>query len=66
MFTAPGNANTLPFLLFKPYGDVSGGAYPGLDKVDLTAVPVPAAVWLFGSGLLFLFSRFGRGYKRQA
>lgn len=53
-FTASGNADTLPFLLFKPFGDISGGAYPGLDKVDLTAVPIPATLWLFGSGILGL------------
>ncbi|MEE9342992.1 MAG: hypothetical protein V3V12_05130 [Gammaproteobacteria bacterium] len=56
VFTAPGNADTLPFLLFKPFGDVSGSAYPGLDNVNLslTSVPIPASVWLFGSGILCL------------
>jgi hypothetical protein len=31
-----------------------GSDAPQLAAVDLTAVPVPAAVWLFGSGLLGL------------
>jgi hypothetical protein len=53
-FTAPDDADTLPFLLFRPFVDISGSAYPGLDKVDLTAVPIPATFWLFGSGILGL------------
>ncbi len=55
-FVAPDNADNLGFLLFKPFGDVTGSAYPGLDAVSLTAVPLPAAVWLLGSGLLGLAS----------
>jgi hypothetical protein len=27
------------------------GFYGGLDDIVVTAVPIPAAVWLFGSGL---------------
>ncbi len=55
-FTAPGNANSLDLLIFKPFGDSFGHAYPGLDSVDLSlaSVPVPAAVWLMGSGLIGL------------
>ena len=59
VFTAPSNSSLLPFLLFKPFGDTTGGAYPGLDNVSLTAtdstipaVPVPAAIWLFGTALV--------------
>ena len=45
-FTAivPGNAYTIEF------GNVSGEIF----GVDLAPVPVPAAVWLFGSGLIGL------------
>lgn len=32
----------------------SGNIYIGLDNVVVSAVPLPAAVWLFGSGLLGL------------
>lgn len=56
----------LSFLIFAPTG-TRHGAYPGLDNVSLvgptvpatSAVPVPAAAWLFGSALLgfFGFSR---------
>jgi hypothetical protein len=56
-FIAPTDSSILPFLLFKPYGDILGGAYPGLDNLNLSAtsigeVPVPAAVWLFGTALV--------------
>ena len=56
-FIAPTNSSILPFLLFKPFGDVTGEAYPGLDNLNLTAtsigaVPLPAAFWLFGTALL--------------
>lgn len=34
-------------------GGNSGGAHWDIN-MDLTAVPVPAAVWLFGSGLIGL------------
>ncbi|MDP6436331.1 MAG: hypothetical protein QF790_02390 [Gammaproteobacteria bacterium] len=30
---------------------IPDGFYGGLDNVTVTAVPIPAAVWLFGSGL---------------
>ena len=32
----------------------AGTAYIGLDNVSVNAVPLPAAVWLFGSGLIGL------------
>ena len=50
-FVAPDDADSLPVLVFSPLENGSGGVYPGLDKISLTAVPVPAAVWLFGSAL---------------
>ena len=48
--------------------DDPSGAYVGLtagwliEGVAHTAVPVPAAVWLFGSGLMALF---GAGYRKS-
>ncbi len=43
---------------------ISGGYLLGyVVEFEASPVPVPAAAWLFGSGLLFLF---GRGYKRRA
>jgi len=33
---------------------VTGSQYIGLDNVSVSAAPIPAAVWLFGSGLLGL------------
>jgi len=38
--------------------DFNATAY--IDNINISAVPVPAAVWLFGSGLLCLF-----GFKRS-
>lgn len=38
------------FVYFDDFGDLFGA----WDSLTLTAVPVPAAVWLFGSGLLGL------------
>jgi len=52
--TAPaGTASAQVFLLHIQTDPVSGGSL-FWDDVSLTAVPVPAAVWLFGSGLLGL------------
>ena len=55
-FTAPANADALPFLLIKPFDTVAGGAYPGLDSVSLTgtgvSVPEPSTYLLTLSGLL--------------
>lgn len=51
-FTATAEMSNLSFLMFAPISNIS--AYPGLDSVSLSAVPVPAAVWLFGSGLIGL------------
>ena len=56
-----GDSYSLAYTATVPVGDPSGfgGVHYGLNLVgtisgDLTAVPVPAAVWLFGSGLLGL------------
>lgn len=38
-FTAPTNANSLNWIIFRPYDSGSGSAYPGLDNVSLTAGP---------------------------
>jgi len=51
-FLATAEMSRLSFLMFAPVS--SSSAYPGLDSVSLSAVPVPAAVWLFGSGLIGL------------
>ncbi|MDX2421751.1 MAG: VPLPA-CTERM sorting domain-containing protein [Amphritea sp.] len=54
LFEAPTGADNKPFILFEPSFVSIENIYPGLDAVVLNAVPVPAAVWLFGSGLLGL------------
>lgn len=51
-FTTTAEMSNLSFLMFAPISDIS--AYPGLDSVSLSAVPVPTTVWLFGSGLISL------------
>jgi len=48
MFTADSETTTI-FLT-----GVTGSQYIGLDNVSVSAVPVPAALWLFGSGLIGL------------
>ena len=54
--------------IFFDFGDVYNetGVTFALDDVRLTAVPVPAAVWLFGSGLALLFGYKGRRRIRAA
>jgi hypothetical protein len=54
-FTATGSIQTLRLEAFTD--DASGIAYMGIDGLqlaDASAVPIPAAAWLFGSGLLGL------------
>jgi len=43
-------------LITGPFGSGGGGGAPKFDDASLTiqAIPVPAAVWLFGSGLVGL------------
>lgn len=54
--------------IFFPFGEVYNetGVTFALDDVRLTAVPVPAAAWLFGSGLVLLFGYKGRRRVRAA
>jgi len=48
----------------KIRGEFIGGDDVGaLDNVRMNAVPVPAAFWLFGSGIIALFSLRGRTRK---
>lgn len=55
-FTAPLNANDLPWLIFRPYNSGTGGAYPGLDNVVLTAVPEPSSAALLSTILVSLIA----------
>lgn len=57
-FTAPQDADNLPFLLFVPYDTGTGSAYPGLDSVML--VPEPATVLFIGLGGLMLLRKRNR------
>ncbi|MFT4591406.1 MAG: hypothetical protein ACI80M_000721 [Gammaproteobacteria bacterium] len=54
--------------IFFPFGEsyTETGVIFALDDVRLSAVPVPAAVWLFGSGLALLFGYKGRRSVRAA
>ena len=36
------------------FADINSGSINGLTYIDINQVPIPAAVWLFGSGLLGL------------
>jgi hypothetical protein len=52
LFTADSTTSTVKF---KNLYDGDGwGNYPHLDNVSVGAVPAPAAVWLFGTGLIGL------------
>lgn len=42
----------LEYVVFQ--SDLNDAFFSGLDNITLTAVPVPAAVWLFGSALAVL------------
>ncbi len=46
--------DTLLFRLSTDNGFVSNGGGYYIDNVSISSVPIPAAVWLFGSGLLGL------------
>ena len=57
MTCADGESFTLDYETVVPSGDFTGTPYQlHLEGVVVSAIPVPAAVWLFGSGLL---GRFG-------
>ena len=52
LFTADSTTSTVKF---KNLYDGDGwGNYPHLDNVSVSAVPAPAAIWLFGTGLIGL------------
>jgi len=56
IFEAANKLSTLQFTSLDPFGDTTGNL---LDDISVSPVPVPAAVWLFGTALLGLvgFSR---------
>ena len=60
-FTADSQSTTLSIL-----GNSlpAGREYIGLDNVNVSPVPMPAAVWLFGSGFLAMLgmSKVRRGF----
>jgi choice-of-anchor C domain-containing protein len=59
-FTATGSETTLSFISLETTNQNAG---PALDKVQLSVVPLPGAIWLLGSGLLGLGAvrRFRKG-----
>lgn len=57
-FVAPTDAANLPLLVFQAYASRAHDfAYPGLDAVTLSAVPLPPAVALLPAGLAALLVR---------
>jgi hypothetical protein len=63
LFAIGGFSNTLTGsqLLFS-----NSGAGPNIAQLDLQPVPLPAAVWLFGSGMVALGGAFRRRTKAAA
>jgi hypothetical protein len=49
LFTAEDLSTTISF------SGHTGHVYIGLDNVSVSAVPLPAGIWLFGSAIAFLF-----------
>lgn len=47
-------------LLAKEMGGSNNDAYLDAAYLNVTSVPVPAAVWLFGSGLIGLIGLRGK------
>jgi hypothetical protein len=60
LFTADSITSTVKFK--NLYDGDSWGNYPHLDNVSVSAVPVPAAIWLFGTALIGLVG-FGKRRK---
>lgn len=52
----------ISYAIFSTVGANSGGGY-GIDDMLVSSVPVPGAVWLFGSGLLSLIGFTKRKLK---
>ena len=65
LLMSPENGGMLQGVSLNDVGDfcLGAGSYAGCGQVS--AVPVPAAVWLFGSGLVGLASMAGRKYSNQ-
>lgn len=54
IFTATAEIQTLTFQAVLNPDDPGARVSLGLDGVSISAVPIPSAVWLFGSGLIGL------------
>lgn len=61
LFTADSSTSTVKFK--NLYDGDAWGNYPHLDNVSVSAVPAPAAIWLFGTGLIGLI---GFSKRRKA
>ncbi len=60
VFTATVTTQVLVFLAEPASGNNSLRIDLGPDGVTLTAIPIPAAGWLFAGGLMALLGRFRR------
>ncbi len=58
-----GNANVVGIGDFTDNGDGSYFLSTGVDETETPTIPVPAAVWLFGSGLVGLIGLIGATKK---
>ncbi len=62
---APNPLATYAFLVASPFGTGAWKSHPGMGLgMRISAVPIPATVWLFGSGLLGLVGM--ARYKKTA